>query len=88
MTLEYFSVFDSAAARFLEPFAAPTVEVALRRFRATIENPETDFARFPEDYTLFHVGQFDQEEGLFRAFQTPHSLGVAVTYKKMEAFHG
>jgi len=81
MKTNLFSVYDSAAARFTEPWPAATVELALRRFRHTVNAEGNDIAMFPEDYTLFHVGEFDQETGLVTRFSSPHSLGVAVTFK-------
>lgn len=80
MKCELFSVFDSAAKKFLEPFFAPTVEYAIRQFRLTANKANHQFNQFPEDYTLFHVGSFDQDEGLLRPLATPHSLGVAITF--------
>lgn len=80
MKLEIFSVFDSAAKAFMAPFLAETIEVAIRRFRATVNHEGSDFGRFPEDYTLFHVGTFHQEDGSLLALSTPHSLGVALTF--------
>lgn len=79
---QLFSVFDSAAARFTEPWPAQTVELALRRFRHTVNKEGNDISMFPEDYTLFHVGEFDQETGRVTAFAAPHSLGVAITFKE------
>lgn len=81
-----FSVFDSAAKAYLPPFFAPTVEVAIRRFRATVNDPspENQIAKYPEDYTLFHCGEFDQGTGVFEPFIHPHSLGVALTFLERE----
>lgn len=75
-----FSVYDSAAKLFLEPFQAPTVESAIRSFREAINKPGHQFAKFPEDYTLFHIGAFDAEKGVHVPLATPHSLGVAITF--------
>lgn len=79
MNMEYFSVFDSAAGAYLEPFPCPTIEVAIRRFREAIHTPDHQFQKFPEDYTLFHVGSFDQSTGKFTVLE-PRSLGVAMTF--------
>lgn len=79
MDTEIFTVFDSAAARFLEPFFAPTIEVALRMFREVVNKEGHDFNRFPEDYTLFHIGAFSAQDGQIIA-QSPRSLGVALTF--------
>jgi len=80
-----FSVYDSAARRFLEPFFADTVEVACRMFRQVCANQEHQFARFPEDYTLFHIGEFDAVTGHLVPLETPHSLGVAVMFRPHQA---
>lgn len=80
MNEEMFTVYDSAARKFLQPFFADTVEVAIRMFRTLVGKPEHQFARYPEDYTLFHIGSFDADSGLVVSFDTPHSLGVALSF--------
>jgi len=80
MTTELFSIWDSAAQRYLEPFFAPTIEYAIRQFRQAVNKPDHQFNLYPEDYTLFHVGSFDQEEGQLQPLATPHSLGVAMSF--------
>lgn len=79
MKEELFSIWDGAARRFLSCWTAPTIEVALRRFRVAVNTHDSDFGRFPEDYTLFHVGTFDQEQGAIVPTAAPVNLGVAVT---------
>lgn len=79
MNEEMFTVYDSAAARFLPPFSAATIEVALRMFRAMVNREDHQFGKFPEDYTLFHIGTFYGESGEIQAVP-PRSLGVAVTF--------
>lgn len=81
MNVQCFTVFDSAARRFLEPFHAETVEVALRMFRTLVEKENHQFNRFPEDYTLFHIGEFDAVTGKYLPIE-PVSLGVAVMFQK------
>lgn len=80
MRLLLFTVFDSAARRFLAPFEGETIESAIRSFRAVVNQDGHQFNRFPEDYTLFVVGEFSGETGLLEAYETPRSLGVAVTF--------
>lgn len=79
MPTHIFTVYDSAAARFLEPFFAPTVEFAIRGFRQAVNTPDHQFNTFPADYTLFHIGEFNPETGEIAAHE-PHSLGVAITF--------
>lgn len=80
MNCELFTVFDSAARRYLEPFCAPTVEVAIRMFRQLVNKAGHQFEMFPQDYVLFHVGSFDAEQGCIEGWSAPRSLGVALTF--------
>lgn len=75
-----FTVFDSAAGVFMSTFEARTIEEASRMFRVTVNNPESQLHKFPEDYTLFCVGEFSIETGLIKAYETPKSLGLALSY--------
>lgn len=76
MTTEIFTVFDQAAARYMDPFPAPTIEFALRGFRQACLEPEHQFAKFPEDYALYHVGSFDGELGVIKSI-TGHKIANA-----------
>lgn len=78
MKTEVFTVYDSAARLYLEPFFAETVEVALRMFRVLVNKEGHSFNRWPQDYVLFHVGSYNAEVGeLFP--MTPHSIAVGIT---------
>jgi len=77
--MNVFTVYDSAARKYLEPFFAETVEVACRMFRALVNKEGHQFNRFPEDYTLFHIGSYNDDEGQLSPI-SPHSLGVGLTY--------
>lgn len=78
---QVFTVYDSAAKAFLDPFFEGTIEQAIRRFRSTVNHPEPSLmSQYPEDYTLFHMGSFNVETGRMLSLDAPHSLGVAVTF--------
>lgn len=74
-----FTVYDSAAQRYLDPFVAPTVAFAIRGFTEAVNQEGHQFKKFPEDYTLFVCGEFDPETGKL-VEQEPQSLGVAITF--------
>ncbi len=64
MNQELFTVFDSAAGRYMDPAVAPTVEFMLRGFREACATEGHQFAKYPEDYVLYHIGSFDAEKGI------------------------
>ncbi len=73
-----FTVHDSAAGAFLDPFVAPSMEFAIREFRTIVNKEGHQFNLYPSDYTLFHIGTFDLETGQLSG-SDPISLGVVVT---------
>lgn len=86
MNEEMFTVYDSAARRYLQPFFAPTLEVAIRMFRELANKQEHQFGKYPSDYELRHIGSFDGERGIVIPTDPTHSLGVALTYvNRLEA---
>mgnify|MGYP000089878766 CR=1 FL=1 len=80
MNKHLFSVYDSAAGMYLDPFVSPSQEFAIREFRRVVNKPGHQFNEFPEDYTLFYIGEFNPENGEIAA-NHPLSLGVAITFK-------
>lgn len=58
-----FSVYDSKAEGFLAPFYAANNGVAQRIFTNAVRSEGHDFFKFPEDYTLFRIGEFDSFNG-------------------------
>lgn len=80
MKIKVFSVYDSKVQAYMQPFFATTVGAATRSFSDACLNEESQFAKHPEDYTLFQVGEFDDSEGGFLAFPAAVSLGNALEY--------
>lgn len=80
MKLKMFAVFDVKAAAYLAPFFLPTVGQAVRAFADASNDPSTMFAKHPEDYTLFHVGEFDDSSGDCAPVVPHASLGNAAQF--------
>ncbi len=83
--LEIFTIFDSKAGAYLQPFFSINVETAKREFSAAV-NGEGTFAQFAEDYALFYLGDFDQPEAKFEISTTPIHICNAVTLKTVQDF--
>ena len=74
-----FSVYDQKAAAFLDPFVAPTIDFAIREFRTAVNSPKHQFARYPEDYVLFKLGEFDPDTGLVLPEAAPVNISIGLT---------
>lgn len=67
MKIRFYSVYDKAADRYLDPFTAPTDAVAERGFSDAVNKEGHPFNLHPEDYVLVECGEFDPESGFIVA---------------------
>lgn len=58
-----FSVYDLKAAAYNAPFMQPTHGCAERQFLDWAQQAGSSIQAHPEDYTLMHVGDFDELTG-------------------------
>lgn len=63
MRLMMLCVRDVKAEQFSRPYFALAIGEGLRIFQLECENPESMLHRFPDDFRLFKVGEFDQLTG-------------------------
>lgn len=80
MKLVIFSVHDSKAEAFLQPFFCPTVAVGVRMFAHAANDPTKDFSRFAADYTLFELGEFEQDTGEITMLKVAKNHGLALRH--------
>lgn len=72
--LRMFAIFDSKAAAYLPPFFLPEIGQAHRLFGDCCRNPEHEFGKHPEDYTLFILGFFDVPSGQFEKMKNGNEV--------------
>lgn len=81
MKQQVFAVFDCKLSAFMVPFFAPSIGVACRMFADAAQNADSALAKHPEDYTLMHLGEWDDMTGGFNGLLAPANLGMAVQYR-------
>lgn len=80
MKLEVFSVFDSSVGAYLQPMFFRSKGEAIRAFGSAVASTEHHFNKHAPDFTLFHVGTWDDERCIFSSLPTPVSIGIAVEF--------
>lgn len=76
--MRVFSVFDSKAGAYLQPFFSPTDATALRAFYKAVNEPGSMFGQNPGDYTLFEIGNWDEHGGTIASADAKKNLGCAI----------
>lgn len=78
------SVRDVKAGFYDGCFLVRSRAEAVRGFVDEVNNPQSMLGRHPEDYTLFVVGEFDEETGVITPTPSPEALGVGSNFIRTE----
>lgn len=75
MKIKIFTVFDSKAEAYLQPFFMQSKGKAIRAIQNTLEDPNTDLSKYPEDFTLFEIGEYDDQDASITMLEAKVNLG-------------
>ena len=78
-----FSVRDAKAEAFGQPFFAQQRGLAVRSFSDECERSDSGLNKHPEDYALFHIGEYDDLSGLVTPLAQPVQIALALDYVKL-----
>lgn len=79
--MNIYSIYDSKAEAYLQPFFAKNHAVAMRMLENATRDPSSDFHNHSEDYTLFCVGEWDERDGNLFNHDANISLANAIELK-------
>lgn len=80
MLQKLFAIYDSKAESFTNPVYLNSTGLAVRTFSDSVQDPESQFAKHPADYTLFELGTYDDQTAEFKLLPTPKSLFIAIEF--------
>lgn len=79
--LKMFTVYDSKAETYLRPFSMLTTGEAIRGFITTLNDPQTEYCKYPADFTLFEIGTFDESMCVITPYSKLENLGNGINLK-------
>ena len=74
MILQVFTVYDAKAELFLTPFFMRTKGEALRAIGDAVNDPSHQFHRHAVDYSLYHLGEFEEKSGSLLMHVEPQAM--------------
>lgn len=80
MILKIYTVYDAGVKAYMPPFTMRHSGEATRAFRESVNDPKSNLAKYPSDFTLFEIGSYDDSSAKIDVLSTPVSLGVAVEF--------
>lgn len=83
MNINVYSMFDSAAQAFTQPFFLQNDGLAIRAFQDNVNSKEpNNVSEHPDQFTLFRIASYDDKTGTITPEEKPRSLGIGVTFKQ------
>lgn len=70
------AIRDRAVDAFGQPIFVVALGQGIRSFMDEMNNKESSLAAHPEDYDLYHIGEFDEDTGLLIACTPPKMIAV------------
>ena len=83
MIIQVFTIWDAKSEVFMQPFYSHNVGTAIRSIQETMRDPNSMFAKYPEDFMLYQLGAYDDQLGKFE-LGNPKLLGHIHEYKQQE----
>lgn len=81
MIQKMFSLRDSKALAFLQPFFSTASGSALRALSDAVSDSKSPIGLHPEDYILYEVGSFDDLTGEVKAVSPIKMLACAADFR-------
>lgn len=82
--MNLYTIRDNKASASMAPFTAQNHGIAMRFvFNVLTDQPQSDVARYPNDYTLYCLGEFDQVGNLVRGYQEAQHVSDVAAIKEM-----
>lgn len=73
-----FSIHDQKGEIFHPPFFKNTPGEAERDFRTAVKDPSSNLNKYPEDFNLYYVGDYDTQTGKITPLNAPVHMLHAV----------
>lgn len=86
MKTQVFSILDHKSSAYGSPFFSPAVGVAIRSFSDLCRDDKTNLFRHPEDFSLFHIGEFDDSNATLVSFVELRPVAKALDFVKDSSF--
>lgn len=80
------SILDSAVSAFGRPFFVPARGAGIRAFMDEVNRqaPDNQMHNHPGDFSLYDLGTFDEESGIFESKNVPERIALATDFCKSE----
>lgn len=84
MKLQIIAIRDIATELYGSPAFVQTIAQGIRAFSDEVTKEGSPFAKHPQDYELWHLGEFDDNNGVFECLATPARVARGTDFVKRD----
>lgn len=82
MLMFIYTVRDAKAQLYGRPFFVHNAAIALRGMSDQVNDPQSDFFKYPTDFELFELGTYDDSTAVFEIYPQPKPISTISALKK------
>ena len=82
MKQRMYTIYDSKAETYLPPFYFQSHRDAIHAVTQTVNDGTSTINSYPEDFTLFHIGEYDSHTASINMLEAKKSIGTLSEYKQ------
>lgn len=84
MILKLMTIYDAKSEVYDRPWLAKTRGEAVRSFTEAASDPKTLIHKYPSDFSLIEIGEWDDTKGVALMAKAHHNLGNGVDFIKKD----
>lgn len=77
---EIYVIRDQASQTFATPWFSLTLGTAMREFESGVTQPGTAYYDYPEHFSLYRLGTYEEESAQMDLYQEPEFIAKAVEF--------
>lgn len=75
-----YAVYDKKAMFFGSPIAFDYLPQAVRVFENEVKVKDSQLNKYPEDFALYQIAEYDTEKGIIKSLDTPRHICDATEF--------
>lgn len=77
-----YSIRDNKVGNYNPPMFVPHLAVVIRQLEEVTNDPKTMLCKYPQDYELYELGEFDEQSGSIKQHDKPIAIMNIIDLKK------
>lgn len=83
--MKLYSVYDKKSMFFDSPFCVENDVQAARSFDQAVNDPRSTLSKYPADFALYYLGEFEGSTGAIMSFDIPRLKHEAMEFVRKSA---